>query len=69
MDTLVARYSRPAAFQSETHIADNDDDLHNDTTPSLSLKFAMPPVAQVHTARPAGPRAGLAADPLTFRCI
>lgn len=46
MDTLVAKYSRPAAFQNETY-ADQQEDLHDDMTPSLSLKFAMPPVAQV----------------------
>ena len=47
MDTLVARYSRPGAFQNERHIEDGQDDLNDDTTPSLSLKFALPPVAQV----------------------
>ncbi|TGJ83692.1 hypothetical protein E0Z10_g5067 [Xylaria hypoxylon] len=46
MDTLVARYSRPAAFQKETLAEDQFDDFHNDVTPGLSLKFAMPPVAQ-----------------------
>jgi 20S proteasome subunit beta 5 len=47
MDTLVAKYSRPAAFQTETLAEDQYDDFQNDNTPSLSLKFAMPPVAQV----------------------
>ncbi|KAI0125794.1 proteasome component PRE2 [Xylariales sp. AK1849] len=46
MDTLVARYSRPAAFMKETYAEDQQDDLYDDTTPSLSLKFAMPPIAQ-----------------------
>lgn len=47
MDTLVARYSRPAASHNETLAEDQYDDFQNDITPSLSLKFAMPPVAQV----------------------
>ncbi|KAJ2986071.1 hypothetical protein NUW58_g5204 [Xylaria curta] len=38
--------SRPTAFQNETLAQDQYDDLQNDVTPSLSLKFAMPPVAQ-----------------------
>lgn len=47
MDTLVARYSRPAAMHKETYPEDQEDDLQNDMSSSLSLKFAMPPVAQV----------------------
>lgn len=47
MDTLVAKYSRPAAFHKETYTEDQQDDLQNDMAPSLSLNFAMPPVAQV----------------------
>lgn len=43
----MARYSRPAALQRETYAEDQQDDMHDDTTNSLSLKFAMPPVAQV----------------------
>ncbi len=50
MDSLVARYSRPAAFQNETLGEDQYDDFQNDITPTLSLKFAMPPVAQVSSA-------------------
>lgn len=49
MDSLVAKYSRPAAFTNET-FEDQQEDLQNDTTPALSLKFAMPPVAQVSGA-------------------
>lgn len=47
MDTLVTRYSRPAALQRETHYEDSFDNVQDDMAPSLSLKFAMPPVAQV----------------------
>ena len=47
MDTLVARYSRPAYEQDEALQAfDEQDELMNPTS-SLSVKFAMPPVAQV----------------------
>ena len=44
MDTLVARYSRPAFHEPEA-FSDPEDQDYNDTVPSL--KFAMPPVAQV----------------------
>jgi len=43
MDTIVAQYSRPA-FESEA--AEDLDELLQDGTPSLSLKFAVPPIAQ-----------------------
>ena len=46
MDTVVARYSRPAYQQNETFSEDDQQDLA-DPVPSLSLKFAMPPVAHV----------------------
>jgi len=46
MDALVTRYSRPAALQRETQHKDSFDDAQDDMAPSLSLKFAMPPVAQ-----------------------
>lgn len=52
MDALVTRYSRPAALQRETHHQDSFDDAQDDMAPSLSLKFAMPPVAQVSHGRP-----------------
>jgi hypothetical protein len=50
MDTLVARYSRPAALTRETYAEDFQDELHDDNTHNLSLKFAMPPVAQVSSS-------------------
>jgi 20S proteasome subunit beta 5 len=46
MDTLVARYSRPAYQQNEVFSEQEQQDLA-DAAPSLSLKFAMPPVAHV----------------------
>jgi 20S proteasome subunit beta 5 len=45
MDTLVARYSRPM-FEREGFSQNEEQELYQ-TVPSLSLKFAMPPVAQV----------------------
>ena len=45
MDALVARYSQPAAWE-ETVPADEQDELLQ-MTPSLNLKFAMPPVSNV----------------------
>ena len=47
MDTLVARYSRPAYQQNENLFSEHDQDELNDSVPGLSLKFAMPPVAHV----------------------
>lgn len=47
MDTLVARYSRPAYQQNENLFSDHEQDELNDSVPGLSLKFAMPPVAHV----------------------
>ena len=46
MDTLVARYSRPAYHDNEVFSEQEQQDL-SDSVPSLSLKFAMPPVAHV----------------------
>lgn len=46
MDTLVARYSRPAYQQNEVFSEQEQQDIA-DAAPSLSLKFAMPPVAHV----------------------
>lgn len=45
MDTLVARYSRPAYEQDESI----EQDAQELVSPmeNLSIKFAMPPVAQV----------------------
>ena len=44
MDTLVASYGRPM-FEKE-HVEEDQLELYQ-PGPSLSLKFAMPPVAQV----------------------
>jgi 20S proteasome subunit beta 5 len=56
MDTLVARYSRPAYLENEVFSEQEQQDL-TDSVPSLSLKFAMPPVAHVRRLI-LGPRAG-----------
>jgi hypothetical protein len=45
MDTLVAQYSRPM-FEKENNNEEDQMDFYN-PTPSMSLKFAMPPVAHV----------------------
>ena len=45
MDTLVSQYSRPM-FQNEGYSEDEQQEL-SDSIPSLSLKFALPPVARV----------------------
>lgn len=49
MDSLVARYSRPAFEENEDIFRDEEEqDLElMGAAPPLSLKFAMPPVAQV----------------------
>jgi hypothetical protein len=44
MDTLVATYSRPM-FENEGYSQEDQLELYQ-PVPSLSLKFAMPPVAQ-----------------------
>lgn len=46
MDTLVAKYSRPAYAQNEG-LTEQDEMDFADGVPGPSLKFAMPPVAQV----------------------
>ncbi len=46
MDALVAKYSRPA-FQQNESFAEQDEQDVCDSVPSLSLRFAMPPVAHV----------------------
>jgi hypothetical protein len=48
MDTLVAQYTQPR-FEKENYSEDDQMELYQ-PTPSLSLKFAMPPVAQVRTS-------------------
>jgi 20S proteasome subunit beta 5 len=45
MDTLVAQYSRPM-FEKENYSEEEQMDLYQGA-PSLSLRFAMPPIAQV----------------------
>jgi 20S proteasome subunit beta 5 len=45
MDTLVAQYSKPM-FEKENYSQDDQMELYQ-PAPTLSLKFAMPPVAQV----------------------
>ena len=45
MNALVAHYSRPA-FQNEGYSWDEQHEL-SQATPSLSLKFALPPLANV----------------------
>ena len=46
MDTLVAKYSRPAYAENEGLTEQDELDFAN-AVPGPSLKFAMPPVAQV----------------------
>ena len=47
MDALVAQYSRPAHLQEQRFSETEEFDYAADSMPNLSLKFAMPPVAQV----------------------
>lgn len=49
MDSLVAQYSRPA-HSDEGPAADEQLELYSGA-PELSLKFALPPVAQVGSTR------------------
>jgi 20S proteasome subunit beta 5 len=46
MDSLVSRYSRPA-FEQNEHIEDDGTQELMDPMANLSLRFAMPPIAQV----------------------
>jgi len=46
MDALVSQYSH-SAYQDEGYSSDEQLQL-SEVTPSLSLKFALPPIAQVH---------------------
>jgi 20S proteasome subunit beta 5 len=50
MDSLVAQYSRPADAE-EGPSAEEQLELYSGT-PELSLKFALPPVAQVRLHTP-----------------
>ena len=45
MDTLVARYTRPS-YENEGYSEQDYQEL-SESIPSLSLKFALPPIAQV----------------------
>lgn len=45
MNSLVAQYSRPA-FRNEGYSEHEQDEI-SQTTPPLSLRFAMPPIANV----------------------
>ena len=45
MDTLVARYTRPS-YENEGYSSEEYQEL-SEPTPTLSLKFALPPTAQV----------------------
>lgn len=45
MDTLVAQYSKPM-FEKENYDRDDQMQMYQ-PTPTLSLRFAMPPIAQV----------------------
>lgn len=45
MDTLVAHYSRPA-FEKEGYSQQEQHEL-SQITPPLSLRFALPPIANV----------------------
>ena len=45
MDTLVAQYSRPA-FEEEGYSQEDQQELAR-VTPSLSLNFTLPPLANV----------------------
>lgn len=46
MDTLVAKYSRPTYAENES-LTEQDEMDFASGVPGPSLKFAMPPVAQV----------------------
>jgi len=53
MDTLVTQYSQPM-FEKEQYSQDDQMDLYQ-AAPSLSLRFAMPPIAQVCIDLSCGP--------------
>lgn len=56
MDTLVAQYSGRPQFESEGQDELQQQELYG-PAPGLSLKFAMPPVAQVRSPLPTLPSA------------
>jgi 20S proteasome subunit beta 5 len=45
MNALVARYSQPT-YRSEAYSQEDDQELYQ-RTPSISLKFTLPPLANV----------------------
>ena len=47
MDSIVAQYSRPL-YEDEGYSSEEQMEL-TQATPNISLKFAMPPIAQVST--------------------
>lgn len=47
MNSLVAKYSRPAYERNEPLEDESAQDMTEDPWANLSLKFAMPPVTQV----------------------
>lgn len=47
MDSLVTRYSRPT-HSYDSHF-EEDEDYLSPSVPPLSLKFALPPVANVRS--------------------
>lgn len=47
MDSLVAQYTQPAHASEGYQVDDEEQQLSELVAPSLSLKFALPPVAQV----------------------
>jgi 20S proteasome subunit beta 5 len=49
MDTLVARYTR-SPFENEGFSSEEQQD-YTDALPTLSLKFALPPIARVSHLR------------------
>ena len=50
MDSIVARYRRPAR-DKELVADDMEEELLNPVTSGLSFKFAMPPVAHVRDSK------------------
>jgi len=64
MDTLVAQYSRPSG-QQEDYSQDEQQELLQ-LTPPLSLKFALPPIAQVSSPQALHELAILLPLPMSF---
>lgn len=47
MDTLIAKYRRPAGMREMSFLEEEEQDVVGAGEPTLSLKFAMPPIAAV----------------------